>query len=626
MKFVRKMIGALMITTFILITCNNIVYAQTLDQSVEAFEKMTDDYMKLVLEEYKVAGVAISVVKDGNVFFEKGYGYMDVKGKLPVTSDSTAFQIASVSKLFTATAAMQMVQQGKLSLDEDVNQYLTAFKIKNPYSKPVTLRYLLTHTAGFDYWVPLYLKTKGGEFFDELEPLEEILNKGMPEVIREPGTYCQYSTYGMSLAGYLVEVVSGMSIEDYITKNILEPLDMNHSSYRLNMDIIDNMSKPYKYKENKYLEDNYTVMSNHPSGSICASASDVAQFIIMHLNKGEYKGNSLLNRSIASKMHQHEYPKDERLTGFGLGFFETIRNGHRTIEHGGYLPPFSSKLTMLPEDNIGMFIAINTDSKKSSKVCNEFVDKFYDFFTSKPKNEIVKKYIPLDIDVNKVKGNYIFEGYGRNDLTKLKSVLLTCNIQCDNNDNLVFETSNMTCHYKYVGEGLFYSEKYNTYCKFYENHGKMFISILGFDYEKASDTNVKLFKMVIITLPLILITFLMTVISIIRKRKIHDKETLILKSLLSLSCIFIMMYYGLNGVMAIKSMMADTFIVFNFIIPLIKTVCYLLVLFTTMVIIFIIREWTRNKFLLRSKIFYSVIVITIGIHLVFMYIMNGFKL
>lgn len=608
----------------------NTTYAEVNDKSVEAFEKMSDEYMKKVLEDYKVAGVTISVVKNGSVFFKKGYGYADVERKTPINPDTTDFHIASVSKLFTATAAMQLVEQGKLSLNEDVNNYLTDFKIKNPFSKPVTLEELLTHTSGFDDRTPLYVKTKGERYYDSIETLEEFLKRDMPPVVREPGTYVQYSVHGMALVGYLVQKVSGMPIDRYITDNILKPLDMKNSTYWLNKYMIGNMTKAYKFQNGQYLEQPYTILSDHPSGSICTTAGDMAKFMIMHLNNGEYNGIDILKNSTAKNMHQQHYPNEAKLTGFGLGFYETMRNGYKTIEHGGYLPGFSSKVTMLPEKNIGMFISINTDSKYSGNVCNEFTDKFYNFFTTKLENQeakkLLKENIPLDIDVNKINGDYTFEGYGKTDLSKIKSLLSKVSIKCNKDGKLNFQGEGLNWNFKYVGNGLFYSEDNDYYCKVSEQNKKMVFSVIGYDCEKISTIDSILLRAALTGVIIFLFSIISLIVSIIKNRKSNDKLAFILKLFLCISCILVIMYFALTVVMALKCSMADTQIVFSAIMPLIKTVCYFLLVSTIISSIIIIKLWMTNKLRIRSKIFYSIIMFFIVINIIFMYIMNGFKL
>ncbi|HEX7715540.1 MAG TPA: serine hydrolase domain-containing protein [Bacillota bacterium] len=610
--------------------CRNMVHAETSDQSVQAFARMTDGYMKQVLNEYKVAGVAVVIVKDGAVFFEKGYGYADLAQKIPVNPRTTAFQIASVSKLFTATAAMQLVEQGKLSLDEDINHYLTDFKIKNPFPKPVTLRTLLTHTSGLDDRTPVYIRTPGTRFFDSIEPLESYIKRDLPPVVKEPGSYCQYNVYGMALVGYLVQKVSGVPFDQYVTDHILKPLAMKHSSYELTPAILKSMAKPYRFVKGEYLEGAYTLISDHPSGSICATASDMAKFILMNLNHGEYPGGRILNGDTLREMHRHQYPADERLTGFGLGFYETIRNGYRTIEHGGYLPSFSSKLTMLPERNIGMFIAINTDSKDSSRVCNDFVDKFYGFFTTRVRSEkalaALQAGVPLDMDPQVINGNYTYDAYGRTDLTKLKSLLVTCNIQCDPSGNLTFTAENLKWKFGYVGDGYFYNMQRDMYCRITEANGKMVLSVLGGDYEKVSDLEAALFKAAVAGIPVFLIAIVMLLISLIKNRKCRDKQAMLLKGSLLGTGLLIVTYFVLNGVMGVKSMQCDTYAVIHGIIPFIKVTCYLTLGFGAASIVSVTNSWINKSISLLSRIFYSIIVIWAVVNLVFMYLMNGFRL
>lgn len=626
----KRNVCLFLISSIILLLNGGSIFAESSHKSVEYFNHMTDEYMKKVLEEYNVAGVAVTVVKDGKIFFKKGYGYSDVDKKLPVNPNTTAFQIASVSKLFTATAAMQMVEQGKLSLDEDVNNYLTDFKVDNPFSKPVTLQSLLTHTAGLDYRLPLYLRSTGDIFFDSLEPLKYELKKNMPPVIREPGTFCEYNVYGMALVGYLVEKVSAKPINEYITDNILKPIGMDNSSYGLTRTVHSSMTKPYKYKDGKYIESEYTLISDHPSGSICATASDMAAFMLMHLNNGEYKGERLLNASTAISMHTHQYPSDDRLTGYGLGFYETIRNGWRTFEHGGYLPSFSSKLSILPEKNIGIFIAINTDSKSSGKVCNEYIDKFYEFFTDKEDNQelhgILEANIPLDFAPDKINGSYIFDGYGRTDASKLKSVLVTCKLQCDKNGNLMFIGGGLKSKFKYIGDGFFYSKENGYYCKIAEENNRMIFSFLSSDYEKVSSIDKTLFIASMASLPLLLISIIWLPIIMIRNRKKQGQKQSILNCMLFLMSFLILAYFGLNVYMAMKSMTADTFIVLNYIVPLIFIVCCLVFLLTTGSVVLFVSLWFKKKLSLGLRLYFSILIVTAVVNIIFMYVMNGFRI
>ncbi len=184
-----------------------------------------DGVMLSNMEKNFIPGVVVAVVKDGEVFFSKGYGYADSANKVAVDPDTSLFRIGSISKVFTATAVMQLVEDGKLDLDTDINTYLD-FEIADTYDQPITLAHLLSHAAGFE--------DRGYEVWAEdaesLVPLGEWLKDHQPARVRPAGTIASYSNYGIALAGYIVERVSGMSYDDYVDQHILQPLAMNQTS------------------------------------------------------------------------------------------------------------------------------------------------------------------------------------------------------------------------------------------------------------------------------------------------------------------------------------------------------------------------------------------------------------
>ncbi len=180
-----------------------------------------------LMAERHIPGAVALVVKDGTVFFAKGYGFADLETRRPVNPEATLFRVASVSKLFTATAVMQLVEQGKLDLHVDVNQYLESFSLKAGFGKPVTLANLLTHTGGFD-----------DAFLGSAQPLEwepiplgKYLSIHMPPRVMPPGDLISYSNHGLALAGYLVERASGQPFAEYVKEHILQPLGMQRSGF-----------------------------------------------------------------------------------------------------------------------------------------------------------------------------------------------------------------------------------------------------------------------------------------------------------------------------------------------------------------------------------------------------------
>ncbi|MDF2902058.1 MAG: beta-lactamase, partial [Phenylobacterium sp.] len=187
-------------------------------------EAWLDGFVPYALERADAAGAVVAVVKDGQPLLVKGYGYADVDAGRLMTGDLTVIRPGSVSKLFTWTAVMQLVEQGKIDLDRDVNAYLD-FKLPARPDGPITMRRLMTHTPGFE-------ETVGGLLFydpQSLEPLGVTLKRWTPQRIFPAGSTPAYSNYGAALAGYIVQRVSGQPYEAYVERNILKPLGMDHS-------------------------------------------------------------------------------------------------------------------------------------------------------------------------------------------------------------------------------------------------------------------------------------------------------------------------------------------------------------------------------------------------------------
>ena len=192
----------------------------------EDIEDFTDGFVAGRAATSHFAGLVIAVVKDGALLFSKGYGYADLERRIPVTAGETLFRMGSVAKLFTATAAMQQVERRKLELDRDVNAYLRDFVVDENYPQPVTLRHLLTHTAGFEQ------RGATAIFVDDaskLVPLSESLRRHLPARIwpadgATTAPRAAYSNWGMALAGWMVELSSDIPFDDYVERNIFAPL------------------------------------------------------------------------------------------------------------------------------------------------------------------------------------------------------------------------------------------------------------------------------------------------------------------------------------------------------------------------------------------------------------------
>ena len=214
-------------------------------------EAFLDKELGKEMEKHHIAGAAVSVVKDGKLFFAKGYGSADLENGIPVDPEQTGFRIGSVGKLLTWTAVMQLAEQGKLDLDADINTYLD-FRIPDTYPQPITLKDLMTHTAGFE---DLYYERLASESNNLLPPREWLVSNMLARV-RPPGDIAAYSSYGTALAGYIVARVSGEPYDQYIQEHILNPLGMVHTTAQPSMppDIHAHTSVGYVYEDGAFKE------------------------------------------------------------------------------------------------------------------------------------------------------------------------------------------------------------------------------------------------------------------------------------------------------------------------------------------------------------------------------------
>ena len=323
-----------------------------------------------------IPGAVVSVVKDGQVVTTRGYGWADTgaSGGQPVAVDpqKSLFRVASISKIPTSIAAMQLVEQGKVDLDADISAYLD-FEIERRFDEPLTLRHLLTHSAGFDEHGSLTPTTD----------LEAYVKNDPPAQVFAPGTTPGYSNYGMALAGYIVQRVSGQPFETYVREHVLEPAGMTSSTYEqpLPKDMAGSLGPGYTSTGE---EVPFEVMGDFPAGSLTVSAPDFAAFMNAQLSRSP----KLLREETWEQMWSPGLG-EERLGNrakageMGLGYFELTRHGRRIVEHGGDLTSgWHSKFELYPEENTGIFISYNGNGSNFSNSLREdlaqgFADRYF---------------------------------------------------------------------------------------------------------------------------------------------------------------------------------------------------------------------------------------------------------
>lgn len=369
-------------------------------------EAFLDGVMTATLKDKHVAGATVAVAKDGTLYFAKGYGYADVERQKPVDPERTLFRIGSVTKLFTASAVMQLVDAGSLDLNTDVNRYLD-FEIPATYAEPITLTRLMTHTAGFeddarDLWARRPT---------QLMPLGVWLATHVPKRVRPPGTYTAYSNYGMALAGYIASRVSGMAWNDYIEQRILGPLGMTRATGRqpLPARFRADMSQGYRSSRGAFEPKDWELlMGASPAGAMSASATDMATFMLAHLGNGSFGNRRILSEATAARMHARAFGHDPRITGFALGFYEKSSHGLRIIGHSGDTQWFHTDLALIPSENIGVFVSYNTDTAGSqSGAPLPFLRAFLDHYYPTPPAHVAAGVDAL-AQADRVAGEYLF--------------------------------------------------------------------------------------------------------------------------------------------------------------------------------------------------------------------------
>jgi CubicO group peptidase (beta-lactamase class C family) len=325
----------------------------------EDLEAWLDGFIPYALGRGNIAGGIVVAVKDGQVLLQKGFGYADVEKKLPVDPERTLFRPGSISKLFTWTAVMQQVERGQIDLDADISQYLDFEIPPGPAGEPITMRNLMTHTAGFEEQV----KELISEDASRLQTIEATLKQWVPERIFRAGTMPAYSNYATALAGYIVERTSGLSFDDYLDRNIFGPLGMTRSSFRqpLPEALMADMAQGYETATDR--PQGYELINLSPAGSLAATGADMARFMIAHLQNGAFGDVRLLSEATAKEMHGTPLTVLPNVNRMVLGFYETDTNDRRIISHGGDTQYFHSDLHLFLDEGVGYYISFNSAGK-----------------------------------------------------------------------------------------------------------------------------------------------------------------------------------------------------------------------------------------------------------------------
>ena len=409
-----------------------------------------DGYLPVEMDRAGVNGVAVAVVKDGQVLLARGYGTADRERRAAVSPD-TLFRIGSISKLFTWTAVMQLVEQHRLDLDADVQQYID-FELPKTFAQPITLRQLMTHTAGFE-------ESFHGMWASEGESLDlrSYLVARVPARIYAPGTMAAYSNYGATLAGYIVQRRSGEPFDSYVREHILRPLGMTHTTFvqPLPAELAPAMSRGYG--EGADPAKPFELIRVEPAGSASASANDMARFMRTELADGSLDGGRILQPGTLARMHAAQWWPQPHGPAMALGFWEDGGYGVRVIGHGGDSEWFHSGLYLLPAQHVGVFISQNSQGKRALRdaMFRRFMERYFPApvpaFSSKP---------PPASEVAGIAGHYLTTRHGESGPLALLALLSQSKVEVSADGTLTdgsLGADERPVKYRWLGDGVWQS-------------------------------------------------------------------------------------------------------------------------------------------------------------------------
>jgi CubicO group peptidase (beta-lactamase class C family) len=351
-------------------------------------EAYVDGMLGALMEKAHNQTAVVVIKKDDEVILSKGYGYANIEEGKKLDPNTSMVRPASISKLFTWVSVMQLVEQGRLDLDTDVNSYLTQFQIKDSYpGQPVTLRHIMTHTAGFEDGGAAYLIIRDR---DRVLPLAQSLDKYQPERVYAPGERVAYSNYATAVAGLVVANISGEDFFTYIEHHIFTPLGMRYATFRepLPDKLAENRVISYLYENGKWVAQRQEYLGNFaPAGASSVSAMDMVKFGQMLVNGGSYNGQQIIKPETIQYMLDNGYTKDLRIAGMGLGFIkQALGDKHRlaSFGHDGATGLVFSSLTLSQAENLVVFISASSDYS----VMSDFVEYFYQTFFPAPLDDV----------------------------------------------------------------------------------------------------------------------------------------------------------------------------------------------------------------------------------------------
>ncbi len=316
-----------------------------------------DPFIAREVADKRLPALSIALVDDQKLVWARGYGFADLAKKKPATAE-TVYRVGSVSKLFTDIAVMQLVEQGKLDLDDPVTKYLDDFKPISKFDKPITLRMLMSHRSGLVREPPV------GNYFDPsvtaLDRTVRSLNQ--TELVYEPGTRTKYSNAGIAVVGRVIEVTQQQRFARHLYNRVLDPLGMTHSAFEPSVEVNRDLAAAlmWTYHGREFPAPTFE-LGMSPAGSMYSTVNDLGRFLSALFAGGKGPGGRILEAKTLEQMWTPQFAKEGEKTGFGIGFNIAELDGHKRIGHGGAIYGFSTELAALPADKLGVVVVASRD-------------------------------------------------------------------------------------------------------------------------------------------------------------------------------------------------------------------------------------------------------------------------
>jgi CubicO group peptidase (beta-lactamase class C family) len=401
----------------------------------ERIARFADSFFSGPLESGRIQGAAFVVVDRESVRFARGYGFEDVRFKTPMDPATSRFRVGSLSKFVTATAALQLVEKGELALDGDVSRLVPFPGLSSSPGERITLAGLLTHTSGLDDRVIGAFARRG----EVPESLAVHLSRRLPQRVLPPGEVIRYSNYGFALAGYLVEVASGLPFEAYVERNILRPLGMNHSGFLVPGTPPPALVPGYAKHGDSLERVPFDYFLPLPAGGFTTTALDISRLMRAHLSAGRFRGAQILSPASVQLMQSQQFTHAPRLPGVAYGLWERFENGRRSLQHGGAWNGYACLMLLAPEEGLGFFVGYDQfDLGLAQALAAAFLDEFLPARNGRA--PAVAAAASDSAELEGLAGTYRDNWYSRNELDKLQSLFWQLEVRADSEGRLLVES------------------------------------------------------------------------------------------------------------------------------------------------------------------------------------------